>query len=386
MNEARPARFLDGAFRPFFLGAGVWAVLAMAAWLLALGDALGGLAGAITTDWHVHEMLFGYGAAAMAGFLLTAVPNWTGRPALTGLPLGALAALWLGGRLAMLFSAILPPLPVALIDAAFLWVLCLTVARDILGGGNWRNAPVVALIALLALANSLDQAARLGALEPDWGRRLGVAIFAVAISLIGGRVTPSFTRNWLVARGIEQLPAPFGRLDRLALVTTLVATAAWVLGGETPVAGVLLMAAGLLLAARLGRWRGQATLSEPLLWSLHLGYAWLALGLTLLGLACFDLLAPSAALHALTAGAVGAMTLAIMTRATLGHAGRALTADRTTTAIFLCVTLAAATRVGAPWAGPAAEAAWGAAAVLWIAAFALFLFRYAPILLARQRT
>lgn len=352
----------SAGFRPFFLLAAAWAAIAVPVWLAAYvhGYALHGPLPALF--WHGHEMVFGFGFAAVAGFLLTAIPNWTGRLPVRGLPLALLALLWFAGRIAMLIPGM------ALIDLAFSAALIIVVARELIAGRNWRNLPMLAALALLFAGNLLFH---LGVYA---GLRLGIATLCMLIALVGGRIVPSFTRNWLAKARLAP-PAPEGALDRIALVVTLIALAAWV--GRAPFSSWLLVAAGLALAARLSRWRGLSTVREPLLFILHVGYGWLALGLILLGLDPGS----SAALHALTLGAIGTMTLAVMTRASLGHTGRALVADRATLAIYGLVTLAALLRVASPFAGAQAVLVTSLAGVAWSVAFATFAVHYGTFLI-----
>jgi uncharacterized protein involved in response to NO len=342
-------------FRPFFLLGAAWAAIAVPVWLAAYAHGYA-LRGALPPMfWHAHEMVYGFGMAVVAGFLLTAIPNWTGRLPVRGWMLGALAALWLAGRVAMLVPGAAP------LDLAFPAVLAAVVAREILAGRNWRNLPMLAALALLLAGNVLFH---LGVYA---GLRLGIATLLMLIALVGGRIVPSFTRNWMTKfRRGALLPAPEGMLDRAALVMTLFALAAWVLDWAT----LPLAVAGVALAARLARWRGIATWREPLLFVLHAGYGWLALGLVLLGLG-----AP-AALHALTVGAVGTMTLAVMTRASLGHSGRALAADRSTIAIYLLISAAALLRI----AGYQSVLVVSLSGLAWSAAFGLFVLHYGCIL------
>jgi uncharacterized protein involved in response to NO len=246
-------------------------------------------------------------------------------------------------------------------------------------GRNWRNLPLMLALLLLITANALMHLEAAGVAETaQTGERLGIAVLAMLIGLIGGRIIPSFTRNWLVKRGATALPAAFGLYDKLCLLASLVGLAAWVAAPDIVLTGAALLAAGALQLARLARWEGRQTLAEPLVWVLHLGFLWLPLGLILLGVAVLlpTLLPATAGLHALTAGAVGSMTLAVMTRATLGHTGRELRADAATTAIYLAVAAAAATRVAAA-AVPEAYTAllWGSG-LLWTLAFGLFVLRY----------
>lgn len=364
----------SAGFRPFFLLASAWAAIAVPVWLAAYvhGYSLRGPLPAML--WHGHEMVFGFGLAAVAGFLLTAIPNWTGRLPVRGMPLAGLALLWISGRVAILASAAVGPLAVALIDLAFPAALIAVVARELLAGRNWRNLPMLAALALLFAGNLLFH------LGFQAGLRLGIATLCMLIALVGGRIVPSFTRNWLAkTRPRAALPAPEGSLDRGALLLTFVALAGWLLASDAALTSGLLLAAGFALAARLARWRGSATVSEPLLFVLHLGYAWLALGLILLGLGV------PAALHALTVGAVGTMTLAVMTRATLGHTGRALAADRATVAIYALVTLAVLLRLASPFAGAHAVLVASLSGVAWSAAFATFALHYGPLLAAVKR-
>jgi uncharacterized protein involved in response to NO len=325
-------------------------------------------------------MVFGYGFAAVAGFLLTAIPNWTGRLPLRGMPLALLALLWIAGRAAVLLSAYIGAPAAALVDLAFPAALAAVVAREIVAGRNWRNLPMVAALLLLGTGSLL---VHLHALDVAYtallGNRLGIAVLLMLIALVGGRIVPSFTRNWMVKhRRGAALPAQGGAVDGIALALTLAALTAWVAAPDAAMTPWLALAAGVALAVRLARWRGRQTLREPLLAVLHLGYGWLALGLLLLGAPGIP---ASAALHALTAGAVGTMTLAVMTRATLGHTGRELAADRATVAIYGLVTLAALMRVAAPLAGGHAPTLTAAAGAAWSAAFLLFALSYGRLLL-----
>lgn len=384
-TEGKPA-LLRAGFRAFFFGAGVWAVAAVVLWLLvfqgavALPTAFGALA------WHAHEMVFGYAVAVIAGFLLTAIPNWTGRPMLQGLPLALLFGAWIAGRIAVAASAVTGPLAAAVLDLAFLVLLFAVALREIAAGRNWRNLPMPLALVLLLAANVLMHFQAVGLVETGGlGERLGIAVVVLLINLIGGRVIPNFTRNWLAGRGAAALPASFGSFDRLCLVTTAAGLGLWVFLPEHPLSGGVLLAAGALNLARLARWQGRRTLAEPLVWSLHLGFAWVPLGLALLSLGVLApaVLPPTAGLHALTAGAIGGMTVAVMTRATLGHSGRPLTADRWTAATYLGVAVAAALRVAAPLADAAYVTLLWTSGLVWIAAFGLFVVRYGRIHLSK---
>lgn len=383
--QAGPA-LLSAGFRPFFLAAALWASLAVPIWLVLFAGF-----GRIPTAfaplvWHVHELTFGFGAATVAGFLLTAIPNWTGRLPLQGGPLVLLVSLWAIGRVAVLFSASLGAASATALDLAFPALFLVVVAREIIAGRNWRNLPALAALALLLFGNLLVHLEPLGVAKTDaLGNRLGVATLLMLIAFVGGRIVPSFTRNWLAKHPPEALPAPFGSADRVALAVTGLALAVWVSAPESSVAPWMEIAAGAVLSIRLARWRGAATLREPLLWILHAGYGWLSLGFLLLGLdGLLPLLPRTTALHALTVGAIGTMTLAVMTRASLGHTGRPLTAGRGTTTIYFFVTLAAVLRLIAPLAGGEYLLVLSLAGTAWSAAFGLFVLLYArPLALPR---
>jgi len=332
-------------------------------------------------DWHVHEMLFGYLAAAMSGFLLTAVPNWTGRLPIQGRPLALLAAVWLAGRVAIFFAAVAPVVAAAL-DATYLALLAALIWREIIAGGNRRNIIVAAIVSAMALANVWWHIALLTGLPTAPPERLVLAAGAALIMLIGGRIVPSFTRNWLMKQGIRDeaaLPASFGSADKAASLLAGLALALWAVAGEDALSAPVMLLAGLALAFRLSRWKGLKTGREPLVWILHAGYAWLPAWFVLMALAGWDLWPLTDALHALTAGAILVMTLAVMTRASLGHSGRALTADRITTIIYALAIAGALARVLATFLPLPLMAAWHLAGTLSAAALALFALRYAPM-------
>lgn len=396
-TTAPPPLLLTLGFRPFFLLAGLHAALSLALWALWLGvHQLGGMVDAVTIapppfQWHAHEMLFGFATAAVAGFLLTAVPNWTGTKPVQGGRLGLLVAAWLAGRAVVWFSAALPAPLVLAVDAAFLPLLALMQGPPIVRAGKPRNLVFVVLILLLAVANGLSHLGMMEVLEggPLAGQRLAIAVLVVMMTVVGGRVGPAFTGNWLRARAIAPGTTP-GWLNAAAIATAVTwlvveAAAAWGLAAPDVLRGGLAAVAAAATLARLATWKGWLTRREPLLWILHLGALWLGIGFalsaaTLLGVAAVP---GNAALHAFTAGAAGSLILGVMSRATLGHTGRALTADRPLTAAYLLVNGAAALRVFGPIVAPQ----WYLEAVtlggiLWVAAYGLFIIRFAPILTA----
>jgi uncharacterized protein involved in response to NO len=379
---------LSAGFRPFFFLAAVWAAAAVPLWLAAYvhGYALQGPLPALL--WHGHELVFCFGAAAVAGFLLTAIPNWTGRMPLRGAPLAVVAAVWLAGRAAMLASGAIGAPLAAVADLAFLALLIAVVARELVAWRNWRNLPILAALSLLFTGNALVHLHAIGiAYTAAVGNRLGVATLLLLIALVGGRIVPSFTRNWLAReRPGGALPAAWNAVDRIALAWAVAGLGVWAVAPDLAVAPWLEAGAGVALAIRLSRWRGLATLREPLLFVLHAGYGWLALGLLLLGAnALVEGGLGSAALHALTVGAIGTMTLAVMTRASLGHTGRPLRADGATLACYVLITLAALLRVAAPLGGSHAVVVTSLAGVAWTAAFATFAVHYGRILLSAPR-
>jgi uncharacterized protein involved in response to NO len=374
--------FLEAGFRPMFLAAGAWSALAVAIWLAALVGVIEIPSVLDPRAWHAHEMLFGFVLAAIGGFLLTAIPNWTGRNPVSGTELGLLALAWLAGRVAMFVSGYIGAEAAAVIDLAYPVALTAIAAREIVAGGNLRNLPVAGLIGLLTLSDMLVHVEALGWADTALlGLNLAIALVALLVSLIGGRVVPAFTRNWLKARGDDDGPAAFGLVDRLAILLTALAGPAWAVFPDRVETAWLALACGLMHFARVMRWRGARSLAAPLLWVLHLAYLWLATGFMLIGLAVLvPGIPPSAALHALTGGAFGTMILAVMSRASLGHAGRELVAGNGTVACYVLVTLAVVLRVTAPLFPSILEPLF-AAALFWIAAYGLFTVLYLPIFL-----
>jgi uncharacterized protein involved in response to NO len=373
---------LGYGFRPFFLLAGLSALTGIGIWLVDLFGVLAVRSAFAPIVWHAHEMLFGFAVAAIAGFLLTAIPNWTGRLPLQGNPLLGLVLLWIAGRIAVACSQTIGAWPAAVIDVSFLVVLLFVVAREILAGKNWRNLMMAAALAALAVANALMHADVLDIADTSMvGWRLAIAVVTLLIALIGGRIVPSFTRNWLAKNGPGPLPEPFGIIDKLTLAATIAAFGGWIVSSGSVFAAGLAAVAAVLNLVRLYRWRGYRTIADPLVWVLHLGYAWIPLGLGLLAAAqATVLVSETAAIHAFTVGAIGTMTLAVMTRATLGHTARALRASPGTVAIYLFVSTSALARVAASaWPDAYAPLLW-VAGTAWIVAFAGFVGIYGPML------
>lgn len=384
LDPAGPVLFSYG-FRPFFLGASVWAALSMALWLLAIAGIrpLGGRYGAV--DWHAHEMLFGFAPAVLAGFLLTSVPNWTGRLPVAGRPLMALFGLWCAGRLAMLCGEIVPSLAAAVLDGVFLPVFLLACAREIVAGRRWKDLKPIAALSVLAAANIVFHLRVLAGMDAGMAERLALSTYVLLITAVGGRMVPSFTRNWLNQHGVTAFPAPHGALDRIALTAGLVAFSAWTIAPEGSATGMLCLAAALLHARRLSRWRGLAVSAEPLLLALHLSYAFVPLGLASMAAGAAGLLPPHSVLHVLSIGALGGMMLAVMARSTRGHAGRVLSASPLTMLSYGALFLAALLRPVADLVPPATNTFLATAGLLWIAAFGLFVVEYGPMLATVRR-
>lgn len=378
---------LQNSFRPFFMAAGLWAMLAIPFWLLNLGGLFDLAEGFDGLLWHQHEMLFGFAAAAIAGFILTAIPNWTGGLPVRGRGLGLLVGLWIAGRLAMLTAAAIGPLATAILDLAFLTALSLVVARELINGRNWRNMPVLLLISLFTIGNWLVHLeANDVADTADPGMRLSTFVLAILVAVIGGRIVPSFTRNWLARSGTVVLPDPMSRFDTFALVALAIFVVAEVFAPDHGITAGLALVAGVLHGWRLLRWKGWAVLSEPLMWVMHLGYGWLAVALVLIGLSGLTDVVPwASAIHALTTGAFSTMILAVMTRASLGHSGRPLIATRGTTVVFVLITVAALTRVCAPFLPEPGGAVIWLSGAAWTAAFALFSVLYFPVFTQPKR-
>jgi uncharacterized protein involved in response to NO len=374
---------LSYGFRPFFLGAALWAVLALALWLGALAGAFELAPGYGALAWHAHEMLFGYGAAVVAGFLLTAVPNWTGRLPVAGRRLLFLFLLWCAGRIAFLATGATGPLPAVAIDSLFLPCLLIVMAREIVAGRNWRNLKPLVLVGLLAAANIGFHVEVLSTGTASAASRVGVAALIGLIMLIGGRLVPSFTHTWLLRMGSEHLPVSFSRFDLGALLVSGAALLLWVVRPEAGATGAMFLIAAAVQFVRLWRWAGLYAWREPLVLVLHLGYAFVPLGFLLGAVSIFSpgALGGTAALHAWTVGAIGVMTLAVMTRATRGHTGRALTASALTIVTYATIIAASVLRIAAGAFPQTSGGLLELAGIAWIAAFSLFLVEYAPMLL-----
>jgi len=354
----------------------------MTVWLAVLHGMPWEMAWLTPVQWHTHEMIFGFIAAALAGFLLTAVASWTGQRGFAGPPLMVLVAVWLGGRIAMFPGFGVPQPLAAAIDLAFLPIVAIAITPSLIRAGNLRNLPLVAFLVLLFTANLVFHLPDVGAWLGIHGLTLALDTILLMVTLVGGRVVPAFTGNALRARHPGARVAPFGWVDGAALAaaaTVLVVDLAAPGGG---LAGVVALVACVLHAWRLLRWRGWLTRDMPVAWVLHIAYVWIPIGLGLKGIwLTWQLPIGAGWVHGLTAGAYATMILAVMTRAALGHTGRPLVAAKPIVVAYLLLTLAAIVRVFGPVVAPMmVQITWTVAGILWIAAFAIYCAIYAPIL------
>jgi len=356
------------------------AIAAMVLWILALttGLEIGGSYGGL--HWHAHEMLFGFAPAVVAGFLLTAVPNWTGRLPVSGRPLMVLFGLWLSGRLVLLQPDLIGIEIAAAIDSLFLPALFFICAREIVAGRKWKDLKVLLVLTFLSVANVGFHVTALSGEHGGLMQRLAVSAYVVLIMIIGGRIIPSFSRNWLNQRSVTRFPIPFNNFDTAAIIGGAVALGGWTLLPESRLTGLIALASFGLHVARLVRWRGHAVFAEKLLFILHLAYGFVPLGFLAIALGTQDYLAANSVLHIMTVGAIGTMMLAVMTRATRGHTGRVLAASRTTTLSYAAILLAALLRPAADLLPDYMMELYSAAGLFWIVAFALFVFEYGPML------
>ncbi len=376
------------AFRPFFLLAGILAVLGMTQWLLVINGYPWPTNANLSTLWHAHEMALGFGGAVVAGFVLTAGANWTGRPPVRGPLLAALVFSWLCGRVALLFSGVLPALLIMLLDLLFPVLVDLIATREIYGARNRRNYGVLAIAWMLSLFTLVFHAAATGVLAEEAATdlqrivsRLFVYLLAVLITILGGRVIPGFTGTWLRMRGVTKLPGSRAGLESAIVPLTIAAGISQSVMPLNILTAVLCIGAGAAHLLRLSGWRGLAATAEPLLLVLHVAYAWLGVGFLLLGAVALGMALPeTAALHALTVGGIGGVILGMITRVALGHTGRPLHAARLIQIAYLLLNISALFRSFGPLDASSIALAYTGSGLLWIATFGLFVWHYAPIL------
>lgn len=362
-------------FRTFYLLGAVLALWLVPLWILLLLGVITLAPGISPLLWHGHEMIFGFTAAIIVGFLFTAGRNWTGLQTPTGLPLAALAVLWLAGRVA---PFVLPAFAAAWIDLAFLPVAAIALGRVLIRAGSRRNYFILGLLAVLTLANLLSHAGAQGwfAVSPLLGLHLAIAMIATLCTAIAGRIVPSFTAN-----ALKTVPWQHRRIDQLAIAGTFVSLVLWAFDGPAAAVALLAMATAVVQGVRCNGWRPWATWRTPLLWILHLSHGWLIVALLMLVAASAGLVPVSAVVHVLTVGLIAGLILGMITRTTLGHTGRLLRAGRIETACYVLLQAALALRVLPQFFLPEAYlSGLQISAGLWALCFALYLWKYAPML------
>jgi uncharacterized protein involved in response to NO len=367
-------------FRPFFLLAGIAAVAMLAVWVgLYRGDvALGNYYG--TVVWHSHEMLFGYAAAVVAGFLLTAVRNWTGVDTITRIPLAILAGIWVLGRVLPFLSEVLPGAVIAVVDLLFIPALVVAIAHPIIKAKMWNNLFFVPLLLAYAAGNALLHAQLLGLTENtlNAANTLGIAMIILLLAIMGGRVIGFFIERGLGGVQVKSWPL----VEKLCIISILFYFSLELMLSSGVVLAVTALLTAVIHTIRLVGWYHKGVWSISLLWVLYLGYAWIAVGFLLKALAALGYISPFLALHAFTAGAIGVMTLGMMARVSLGHSGREMRAVKGISLAFALVNLAAIVRVLLPMVMPDHYVALiSASGVIWVVAFLLFAFVYTPILI-----
>ena len=385
LKDYRGPALLSYGFRPFFLLGAVYAGLAILAWLPMFAGELTLSTAFDPIDWHVHEMLYGFLPAVVTGFILTAIPNWTGRLPIQGAPLFVLVAVWLAGRVAVTFSADIGWLTAAIIDVSFLVLVVGAAAREIVAGNNWRNLRVIAMVTLLLAGNVAFHLEAHFNGSAEYSARVGIAAIVLLLAVIGGRIVPSFTRNWLARENPGRLPVPFGKFDGAIVLFSAAVLALWIVLPAGRTAASALIAAGALHIVRLARWAGDRTWRDRLVLILHVGYVFVSLGFLLIGAAALDLVPADAGTHAWMVGAAGTMTLAVMTRASLGHTGNALIASPVTQAIYAAVVIAALARICASLRPEWSEPLLQIAVFGWVVAFFGFAAVYGPLLVRARR-
>ncbi|WP_418137664.1 NnrS family protein [Agrobacterium sp. El2ro-1b] len=372
-------------FRPFFFGGALWAIVAMVLWIAALSGFIdiGGDYGA--PNWHAHEMLFGFASAVLAGFLLTAVPNWTGRLPVSGKPLVWLFALWCAGRLFLLAPDLVGVVIAAAVDGLFLPALLAICAREVIAGRKWKDLKVLGGLLALSVANIVFHVAVIGGDHSQMATRLAVSAYTVLVIIVGGRIVPSFTRNWLNRFGRTDFPVPYNGFDTAAILTGIVALAVWTIEPASIVAVPTALLAAFMHAVRLIRWRGWTTWPEQVLVVLHVAYAFIPIGFIAIALAALDVMDMRSVLHVFNVGVIGCMMLAVMTRASLGHTGRKLAASRVTIAAYVALIACALLRPVAEFFPGVMMHLYACSALLWIVGFGLFCVDYGAILMRERK-
>lgn len=386
MND-RINAFLSYGFRPFFLLGSLYAVIAAAPWVarFASPDQQGFIGLPVpSSDWHAHEMLFGFTAAIIAGFFLTAVPSWTNRKPVSGTPLLMLVLVWVLGRMANWLPGIIPDWAAAIVDCAFVPLLVALVIRALVAGWSKRNLIFLPIFAGLFSANVMVHLDRLNIVDDlsTQGHRLALDLTIALIIILGGRVVPAFTTNFLRNSGAEKLPHQSDRMTQLALISAVAMVIVNQVAPDTVLGGIVVAIAAVINGIRLLGWQGHRVLGTPILWILFLGFGFVVLGLAADALATLsDWLPRNAADHLLTIGGIGCMTIGIMTRAGLGHTGRKPHASAIMVGTYAAIGCSAVLRTLAPVLWPESYAtAMAIVGSLWMISFATFFVTFWPIL------
>ncbi|ARQ14403.1 NnrS family protein (plasmid) [Rhizobium etli] len=366
-------------FRPFFLAAALWAIVSIGLWAAFLNYGIPVASNYGALYWHAHEMLFGFAPAVLAGFLLTAIPNWTGRLPISGPPLAVLFAVWCAGRIAMLASSSIGVTAATAIDSLFLPLMLALCAREVVAGKKWKDLKVVAGLAVLSVANLCFHIQVIGGGNPELPIRLGLGAYVLLVTIVGGRILPSFTRNWINQRGRTDFPIPYNHFDTATIIAGAVSLASWAIWPDSIATGLLAAAAAAMNAIRLARWRGWVTWGEPILFVLHAAYGFVPLGFAAIAFGPIGL-SQVAVLHIFAIGAMSMMMLAVMTRASRGHTGRQLKSSRVTNASYLVLAAVAVLRPLAELLPAATTEILLLSAVGWAVAFGLFALEHAPFL------
>ncbi len=373
----------SSGFRPFFFSAALFAGLGILSWVGLYSSWVVWEGALDPLSWHAHEMIFGYLGAVLAGFTLTAVANWTGRPPVSGVWLAGLFILWLAGRVSMALSLVgdFPVSTAALIDVGFIPAFICLFAREVIGGGNKRNLVVVAAVSVFGSANVLFCLDVIGLYENELWLHLGLGTIAVLLALIGGRIIPTFTGNWLKAQGRDVSIPAMGPIDKVGILLTALSALSWTFLPEQGVTAALLVVAGGALLLRLTRWQGLKTVREPLIACLHIAYAFLGFSLIVIGLSIWvpEDVPAGGGLHLLTAGTIGLMTVVVMCRALLGHTGRALKSTPLLIVVLGMVIAGGVMRFLAPWWPESYATFITVSGFTWGGGFLLFACYVAPI-------
>jgi uncharacterized protein involved in response to NO len=379
MSRTGPVLFSYG-FRPFFLASALWAIASLDLWVAYLSFGIPVASDYGPLYWHAHEMLFGFAPAVLAGFLLTAIPNWTGRLPIAGRPLAVLFAIWCAGRIAMLASGSVGIIAATAIDSLFLPVMLVICAREVVAGKKWKDLKVIAGLFVLSLANVVFHIQVIEGAGPELAIRLGIGAYVLLVTIVGGRILPSFTRNWINQFGRTDFPVPYNTFDAATIIIGAVALVLWTCVPEsTAVCGVAGVAA-ILNTIRLVRWRGWATWPEPILFVLHATFLFVPIGFAAIALQASRWLPEVGVLHIFAIGTISMMMLAVMTRATRGHTGRKLKSSRTTNISYVLLGCVALVRPLAELVPALTTEILAVAAIGWTASFGLFVVEHGPLL------